>query len=149
MPCRCASHDIGRRPGSPQGFGAHCIRHVLGFQFLTTNRPRASSYHLHSSFRDASFFVPPQRKKGEEIMNNLGRILTACVLALGLALSFTPVAFAQTVTATLTGNVSDQSGALVPNVKVLATHQGTKIQYSGESGASGIYTCLLYTSDAA
>jgi hypothetical protein len=73
-------------------------------------------------------------------MNNPGRILTACVLALGLALSFTPVAFAQTVTATLTGNVSDQSGALVPNVKVLATNQGTKIEYSAQSNDSGLYT---------
>ena len=33
-------------------------------------------------------------------MNNPARILMACVLVLGLALSFAPVAFAQTVTAT-------------------------------------------------
>ncbi len=73
-------------------------------------------------------------------MKNPARILVACLLVLGLALSLVPVAVAQTVTATLTGTVSDQSGALVPNVKVLATHQGTRIEYSAQSNDSGIYT---------
>lgn len=72
-------------------------------------------------------------------MNNRVRILLACLL-IGLAFSSSPVVVAQTVTATLTGNVSDQSGAVVPNVKVLATHQGTKIEYNAESNDSGIYT---------
>ncbi|HET6961634.1 MAG TPA: carboxypeptidase-like regulatory domain-containing protein, partial [Terriglobia bacterium] len=73
-------------------------------------------------------------------MNNPTKILMACLLVLGLSLSSPSVLISQTVTATLTGNVSDQSGAVVPKAKVVATHQGTKIDYSAESNDSGIYT---------
>jgi len=72
-------------------------------------------------------------------MNNPARILVACLLVLGLALNLAPASMAQTVTATLTGTVSDQTGALVPNVKVVATHQGTKIEYNAQSNDSGVY----------
>ena len=73
-------------------------------------------------------------------MNNPAKILMACLLVLGLSLSLPSVLISQTVTATLTGNVSDQSGAVGPKAKVVATHQGTKIDYSAESNDSGIYT---------
>ncbi|HEU0005007.1 MAG TPA: carboxypeptidase-like regulatory domain-containing protein, partial [Terriglobia bacterium] len=73
-------------------------------------------------------------------MKNPARILMACLLVLGLALSLAPVVVAQTVTATLTGTVSDASGALVPNVKIVATNQGTKIEYTAQSNESGVYT---------
>ena len=43
-------------------------------------------------------------------MKNPARILVACLLVLGLALNLAPAAIAQTVTATLTGTVSDQIG---------------------------------------
>ena len=72
-------------------------------------------------------------------MKNPARILVACLLVLGLALNLAPAAIAQTVTATLTGTVSDQSGALVPNVKIVATNQGTKIEYTAQSNDSGVY----------
>ena len=73
-------------------------------------------------------------------MNNPARIFMACLLVLGLALNIAPTAIGQTVTATLTGTVSDQSGALVPNVKIVATNQGTKIEYNAQSNDSGVYT---------
>jgi len=73
-------------------------------------------------------------------MKNPARIFVACLLVLGLALNLVPTAIAQTVTATLTGTVSDQSGALVPNVKVVAINQGTKIEYTAQSNDSGLYT---------
>ncbi|MCI0722847.1 MAG: TonB-dependent receptor, partial [Acidobacteria bacterium] len=73
-------------------------------------------------------------------MKNPARIHVACLMVLGLTLSLGPGAMAQTVTATLTGTVSDQSGALVPNVKVVATNQGTKIEHAAQSNDSGVYT---------
>ena len=58
----------------------------------------------------------------------------------GLGAQSGAAAIGQTVTATLTGTVSDQSGALVPNVKVLATNQGTKIEHTAQSNDAGFYT---------
>ncbi|MEW5975941.1 MAG: TonB-dependent receptor [Acidobacteriota bacterium] len=57
-----------------------------------------------------------------------------------LGLGFPTFVAAQTVTATLTGTVTDQSGALVPNVAVVATNQGTKIEYRAPSNDAGVYT---------
>jgi len=73
-------------------------------------------------------------------MNNPARILMPCLLVLGLVLNLAPTAMAQTVTATLTGNVSDQTGAMVPNVKIIAISQSTKIEYNAQSNDSGIYS---------
>jgi len=36
--------------------------------------------------------------------------------------------------------LSDQSGALVPNAKIIATNQGTKIEYNAQSNDSGVYS---------
>ncbi|MFN7945284.1 MAG: TonB-dependent receptor [Blastocatellia bacterium] len=49
-------------------------------------------------------------------------------------------ALAQTFTATLTGTVTDSGGAALPNVKVVATNQGTRLEYTAVTSASGIYT---------
>ena len=50
-----------------------------------------------------------------------------------------PVA-AQTFTATLTGTISDQNGGALPNAKVVATNQGTKLDYTSTTTDAGIYT---------
>src|SRR5688572_19911875 len=96
-----------------------------------SNLPRPELY---------SYFTCTEVQKERQNMNYPARILVACLLVLGLALNIAPTAIAQTVTATLTGTVSDQTGALVPNVKVLATNQGTKIEYTAQSNDSGVYT---------
>ena len=46
----------------------------------------------------------------------------------------------QTYTATLTGTVSDPSGAVTPNVRVVVTNQGTKLEYSTQSNDVGVYS---------
>ena len=46
----------------------------------------------------------------------------------------------QTVTATLTGTIADQTGAIVPGVTVTAINQGTQIEYTAESNSAGVYT---------
>src|SRR5262245_39906513 len=62
-------------------------------------------------------------------------------LALLLAFSFVPAAAsAQTGAASLTGIISDQSGAKVPGATVTATNQATNVAYTAVSNESGNYT---------
>ncbi|MBL8230081.1 MAG: TonB-dependent receptor [Bryobacterales bacterium] len=46
---------------------------------------------------------------------------------------------AQTALGTITGTITDQQGAGVPNVKVVATNAGTTLTYTGTSSADGTY----------
>jgi hypothetical protein len=62
-------------------------------------------------------------------------LLVLSVLAFGCALS----AFGQT-TASLSGNIQDSSGALVPNAHVVLTNVATKEKRELESNASGYFT---------
>lgn len=62
------------------------------------------------------------------------------VLTFVLLTRLTPTASAQTFTATLTGTVTDQNEAVVPNVQVVATNQGTKLEYTAQTAESGVYT---------
>lgn len=64
------------------------------------------------------------------------------VLAVLLCL-FTAALSAQTTTASITGTVSDPSGAVVPNVKVVATNVGTNVTYSATTNDSGVYNLLF------
>ena len=49
------------------------------------------------------------------------------------------MAFAQTITGSVTGTVTDASGAAMANVKVTATNTGTGIANTTQTNASGIY----------
>src|SRR5215475_4101238 len=49
------------------------------------------------------------------------------------------VAHAQTGLATVTGIVSDESGAAIPGLSVTATNQATNIVYSGVTNQAGNY----------
>jgi carboxypeptidase family protein/TonB-dependent receptor-like protein len=73
-------------------------------------------------------------------MKSAAKSVWICLLVLGLI--FTPItsAFAQTYTATVTGTVTDPQGAAIAGVKVVATNQGTKLEYTAQTGASGVYT---------
>jgi hypothetical protein len=51
-----------------------------------------------------------------------------------------PAISAQTYTATLTGTVTDPNGAAVPNIKVTAVNQGTKLEYAAQTSEAGLYT---------
>src|SRR5262245_4697762 len=66
--------------------------------------------------------------------------LCAVTLLLALAIAGIPAVYGQTVTATLTGTVTDQTGAVVPGVTVTAKNQGTELEYTTESSAAGAYT---------
>ncbi len=47
---------------------------------------------------------------------------------------------AQTGTATITGLISDQTGAVLPGVTVTATNQSTNVEYTAVTNETGDYT---------
>jgi carboxypeptidase family protein len=61
-------------------------------------------------------------------------------LALVLVLGLGSNAFAQTGAASITGLLTDQSGAAVPGVTVTATNQSTNVPYTAVSNSAGNYT---------
>jgi hypothetical protein len=73
-------------------------------------------------------------------MNKVPKGVWHCLLLTGVLIIFTATSSAQTYTATLTGTVTDQNGASVPNVKVVAVNQGTQLEYEAPTSDSGIYT---------
>src|SRR5438093_8571344 len=67
-------------------------------------------------------------------------VLSNALLLLTIALLVPVCAFAQTGAASLTGIVSDQSGAAVPGATVTATNQATNVEYTAVSNETGNYT---------
>ena len=63
--------------------------------------------------------------------------LAGCLLA---ALLYSSVASAQTVTGSISGQVTDPSGALVTGATVTAENVGTAVSTSTKTNASGVYT---------
>src|SRR5689334_10976787 len=59
---------------------------------------------------------------------------------LALSVLHASAAFAQTGAASLTGIVSDQTGAKVPGATVTATNQATNVAYTAVSNETGNYT---------
>ena len=58
---------------------------------------------------------------------------------------FTPASVAQVVSATLTGTVTDSSGASVPGAAVTATETSTGVSRSTQTSAEGVYTLPFLT----
>lgn len=73
-------------------------------------------------------------------MQSASRMLRTCLLLVGILIIPAIAAFGQTYTATFTGTVSDPNGSAVPNVKVVAVNQGTKLEYTAQTNSSGVYT---------
>jgi len=66
------------------------------------------------------------------------RSVTAIVVLLALSITNWPAA-AQTTNATLNGQVTDTSGAAIPNAKVVAVNDGTNVRYETKTNNDGIY----------
>src|SRR5438552_9269762 len=64
---------------------------------------------------------------------------TICVLLLIAALSVS-TAFSQLVSATIVGSVTDASGAVVANAKIVLTETNTGVDRAGVANASGNFT---------
>lgn len=69
----------------------------------------------------------------------LSKYISSLSLILGL-LSMFPTVNAQTTTATVTGTITDTSGAVISNARVTAKNQGTQLEFTAVSGSSGVYT---------
>ncbi len=68
------------------------------------------------------------------------KALSRKVLAVALAMAwivFIPCAFGQSFTASLIGNVTDPTGAVVPNVALTATNTATNVRTEARSDAAG------------
>ncbi len=72
-------------------------------------------------------------------MGNLGRALAVCGLLIA-ATADVAVVRAQVVNATLTGIVTDPTGATVAGAKVTAINAGTNLSHDAVSDSSGTYT---------
>ncbi len=73
-------------------------------------------------------------------MKSAAQLIWVCLLVLCLSFKLMTTTSAQTYTATVTGTVSDPQGATIPKVKVVATNQGTKLEYTAQTSDSGVYT---------
>jgi len=62
------------------------------------------------------------------------------LVTLGVCLSLCCPAFAQTITGSITGTVTDATGAVVPGAKVTATNVDTGVSVSDVSNGAGIYS---------
>ncbi|BDC51853.1 hypothetical protein F183_A41680 [Bryobacterales bacterium F-183] len=67
----------------------------------------------------------------------MARKLTVLVIAL---LCLAGLATAQTITAAITGTVTDPSGSVVPNAKVVATNTGTNVSFDVTTNDAGLFT---------
>jgi hypothetical protein len=72
----------------------------------------------------------------------MGRISGALTLVIVLAINvfWTGQAYAQVSGATLTGTVTDSSGAVIPNAQVAITDVATSVTRTVSSGGAGLYT---------
>jgi hypothetical protein len=69
------------------------------------------------------------------------RALSMCSAGLGvIALSVGVPALAQTVTGSISGTVTDQAGAVIPNAEVIAKNVATGVDVRGTSNQSGQYS---------
>jgi len=78
-------------------------------------------------------------------MKAAARVLSLCLLVFGIVTFLSGPVSAQTYTATATGTVSDPNGAAVPNAKVVATHQGTKLEHRTTTSDSGVVSGVFNT----
>lgn len=71
------------------------------------------------------------------MLRKVGLFLTlACLLTATIAVG-------QTITGSITGTVSDPTGAVVPNMKVTATNTGTNLAFNAQSNEAGVYRLLF------
>src|SRR5688572_1508313 len=78
-------------------------------------------------------------------MTSLRRARFVLPVSLALAMALPGAARAQTGAASITGLVSDSSGATAPGVTVTATNQASNVEYMATSNEAGVYTITSVT----
>jgi len=76
-------------------------------------------------------------------MGEFQRKMAGAGVLLGMAAIWTTAAFGQGTTATISGNVSDSTGAAVAGAKVTATNLGTNLAQSATTASDGSYSLLF------
>src|SRR4029079_12068793 len=71
------------------------------------------------------------------------RLLLTCLALCALLTAGTATASAQTIRGTLTGRITDATGAVVPGVTVTVTNRNTAIETSAVSERDGTFTMPL------
>src|SRR5260370_7201805 len=61
------------------------------------------------------------------------------LLAVSFALCLVSIGMAQTITGSITGTVTDSTGAVVPNVTITATNTSTNLKYDTKTNEAGLY----------
>jgi hypothetical protein len=84
-----------------------------------------------------------QKAKRSSLMNRF-RFLSALV-ALSIFVAMSNMGWAQGSSATVTGIVTDSSGAVIPKTHVIITNVGTNISHDAETSNAGEYTIPLLT----
>lgn len=67
------------------------------------------------------------------------RNILSVVAVILVALAMCGVAWSQSVQGVVTGTITDPSGAVVPNVKVTLTNEGTNVSQTATTGSDGLY----------
>ena len=75
-------------------------------------------------------------------MRTVRLVLSNGLSLLAIVLATSVAAHAQTGAASLTGLVTDESGATVPGATVTATNQATSVAYTAVSNETGNYTII-------
>ena len=97
---------------------------------------RASPFGGSTGFSRISEFKD-QKIEGETLMTtNWRRLIWGCALTICVCV---PAALAQTVTGSITGEVKDQSGAVVPKAQVTAHNVETGVDTQATTNAEGVY----------
>src|SRR5207247_4497235 len=86
-----------------------------------------------------------KKLQGEETMcagakRFLARVTALCAVAITLEIAFAPYALSQEVTASITGRVTDPSGASVPNATVTATDTLRSTAWPTRTNSEGFYS---------
>lgn len=74
--------------------------------------------------------------------SQVAKTLTPPWIGLVLLMIFSPFVAGQTTFGSITGTVTDPSGAAIPGAQITVTDQATGIIYRGKTAADGVYTVL-------
>jgi len=76
------------------------------------------------------------------LLSRAAAVLCLALAALTLVICATPASAAE-ITATMTGSVTDSTGAVIPNCSVTLTNTGTNVSRSIQAGSDGTYLFTL------
>src|SRR3954452_7669180 len=110
---------------------------------VTTNQQRlhrATEFNAGATVPDVASNGSTRRVTAGGTMRRSVRRSFGTLLLLGFGLLIPGLVFAQTGAASLTGIVTDETGAIVPGATVTATNQATNVAYTAVSNEAGSYT---------